>query len=51
MKDDILKLEEYNKEINFLAKNNINSSEDFFKFKESEIDMIFIIKTVRHISI
>ena len=40
MKDDVLKLEEYNKEINFLAKNNINSSEDFFKFKESEIDMI-----------
>lgn len=40
MKKDLNKLDEYNKEIRFLTKNNINSSEDFFKFKENEEEMI-----------
>lgn len=47
MKEDLNKLEEYNKEIKFLTKNNINSSEDFFKFKESEEEMLNSIKEER----
>jgi len=40
MQQDIEKLEEYNKEIKFLTTNNIDSSEDFLTFKESEENMI-----------